>query len=200
MNIACKEIAKKFKQELLFSGFDYLFKQGESYALLGPNSSGKSTLLKMIAGVLEPSDGKVEFEDYSLQESHSQIAFTSPEMALLADYTVQDIIDFHFSFKKCKLSLEEFVKHAELKPFLFKPYSSLSSGLKNKLKLALAIFSDVPVLLLDEPCTNFDEANVNWYRNVVGEYCNGQLIIVASNQEIEYHFCKHKINLNSYKS
>ena len=200
MNISCRNIAKKFKQELLFSNVNYDFEFPQTYALLGPNSSGKSTLLKIIAGILEPSNGEMVYQGSNQEDSHTQLAFSSPEMSLLPDYCVEDIIKFHFSFKKCKVSESDFLSVTGLQPFVNKAYTSLSSGLKNKLKLSLALFSDVPVLLLDEPCTNFDDANLAWYQKMINSYCNKQLIIIASNQETEYHFCTHKLDLKTYKS
>ena len=72
-------------------------------------------------------------------------------------------------------------------------------GLNFALKLSLAIFSDSPVLLLDEPCTNFDHENIKWYANMIKEYCDNQLIIVASNNANEYNFCNEHINIQNFK-
>lgn len=203
MIIECKDIAKKYRKELLFSQFNYTFQDNNKYAILGFNSAGKSTLLKVIAGLVEPSKGEVSFDlagnEIAETDKHEYFSFSSPELQLFKDLLVQDIVDFHFKFKQAKVELNEFWKITELKAFRNKQYSELSSGLKNKLKLSLALFSKTDVLLLDEPCTNFDEKNTTWYQECIAKYCEDQMIIVASNQAEEYAFCEKKINLIDYK-
>lgn len=197
LRISCSDIAKKYVKEVLFKDFNYTFEQNGKYAILGSNSSGKSTLLKIIGKAISPNKGEIV---YSLsQGTESLVSFCSPEMHLLDDFTVREMFELHFNFKKAKLTKEEQWEISGLKSFLDKKYIELSSGLKNKVKLTLALFSDTPALLLDEPCTNFDEVNLKWYNKMIDNYCSSQLIIVASNQEIEYHFCKNHINLRQFK-
>ena len=74
-----------------------------------------------------------------------------------------------------------------------------SSGMKQRIKLAQAIFSDVPVLLLDEPCTNLDTAGYALYHELISRYALHKLIIVSSNDEKEMDFCLERINIMDYK-
>ena len=120
-------------------------------------------------------------------------------MHLLDDFSVQELFEFHFQFKTKKIPMEQQWNEADLLPFLNKQFIELSSGLKNKVKLALALYTESPALLLDEPCTNFDDTNAIWYNKTIDKYCQDQLIIVASNQEIEYQFCTETIHLHHYK-
>ncbi len=197
LSIECNEVAKRFNKEVLFKNFNYSFEYGEKYALLGHNSSGKSTLLKIIGGVLAPTKGTIKY--HPTNTSENIFSFCSPEMHLLDDFTVEELFHFHFNFKKPKISFKEQTTEANLNNFLKKKFSELSSGLKNKVKLSLALFTDTPALLLDEPCTNFDETNSIWYNEMIEKYWKKKLIIVASNQEIEYGFCKHIVSLQDYK-
>jgi ABC-type multidrug transport system ATPase subunit len=71
--------------------------------------------------------------------------------------------------------------------------------MKQRVKLAQAIFSDTPVLLLDEPCTNLDDEGMSLYHQLIEEYCPGRLVIVSSNDEQEYGFCGKRINILDYK-
>jgi ABC-type transport system involved in cytochrome c biogenesis ATPase subunit len=66
-------------------------------------------------------------------------------------------------------------------------------------KLAQCIFSDTPVVLLDEPCTNLDAAGIELYHRLISTHCKDRLVVVSSNDEVEYHFCKQKINISDYK-
>jgi ABC-type multidrug transport system ATPase subunit len=197
LSITCTSIGKKYYKEVLFKDFDYEFTASEKYVITGSNSSGKSTLLKIIGGVLTPTNGSIK---YSLStDKYNIFSFCSPELHLLDDFTVIELFNFHFKFKSPKIPISVQISQSDLSPFLHKKYGELSSGLKNKIKLTLALFTDSPALLLDEPCTNFDDTNINWYQQMIDKYCQNQLIIVASNQVSEYTFCSKKITLHSYK-
>lgn len=203
MVIRCTDIAKIYRKEAIFSGFSAAFMPGSTHAILGPNSSGKSTLLKVIAGLVEPSSGTVAWETQHgepLESPTDHLSFCSPELDLFPDFEVGELVGFHFSLKQPKLDMDEFWSTTGLTPYKHKTYSQLSSGLQNKVKLALALCTQAPVLLLDEPCTNFDAAHIDWYHEMIGRNCADQLIIIASNQQHEYSFCENRIDLNHFKN
>jgi len=72
--------------------------------------------------------------------------------------------------------------------------------MKQRVKLAQAFFSDTPVLLLDEPTTNLDSPGIALYHELIRDYCNERLVIVSSNDALEYSFCKTIIDMKSLKS
>ena len=80
-----------------------------------------------------------------------------------------------------------------------KQIRNYSSGMKQRVKLAQAIFSDVPVVLLDEPCTNLDATGIQLYHDLIDVYCKNRMVVVSSNDEVEYRFCKERLNINNYK-
>jgi ABC-type multidrug transport system ATPase subunit len=71
--------------------------------------------------------------------------------------------------------------------------------MKQKLKLALALYSETDILLLDEPTSNFDKENINWYLNVTESAAKNKTLIICSNQQYEYSFCQKVLNVNMYK-
>ena len=71
--------------------------------------------------------------------------------------------------------------------------------MKQRVKLAQAVFSDTSIVLLDEPCTNLDATGIDLYNKLIDEYCKDRLLIVSSNDEVEYSFCKERINMSDYK-
>ena len=111
------------------------------------------------------------------------------------------MIQFHLQFKQFLPGITP-AKAAEtvgLQHSLHKQVRYFSSGMKQRLKLALAIFSDVPVLLLDEPCTNLDTAGIRLYQDLITQYSYDRMIIVSSNDEQEYFMCDHRISILDYK-
>ena len=74
-----------------------------------------------------------------------------------------------------------------------------SSGMKQRVKLAQCIFSDAAIVLLDEPCTNLDTAGIELYHQLISDHCKDRLVVVSSNDEVEYRFCEERVNIIDYK-
>jgi ABC-type multidrug transport system ATPase subunit len=206
MKIVLEHISKRFQKYWIFKDINYSFTAPGAYALLGPNGSGKSTLLRVLSGMQAPSLGKITFlnkegSTIPLSEIYSSVSFCAPGMELVEELTLQEFLDFHFSFKRplANLNPEKIIEIIGLKDAGGKPIGDYSSGMKQRVKLAQAIFSDTPILLLDEPCTNLDQQGMEQYRNWMEQYTSGRLIIVASNDAREYFFCREQLVIEDYK-
>jgi ABC-type multidrug transport system ATPase subunit len=82
-----------------------------------------------------------------------------------------------------------------------KPIRVFSSGMKQRVKLILALLSDVSIVLLDEPTMNLDETGTRWYLDLIGEMAKDRIIVVCSNlQHQETAFCKEKLFIEDYKT
>ncbi|MSQ78780.1 MAG: ATP-binding cassette domain-containing protein [Flavobacteriaceae bacterium] len=198
--IHATNIEKRFGQQTLFSGFDYSFQSPESYALLGQNGSGKSTMLQLLYGYMLQGKGTIEWQlDGKIIEPdqvHQYIAFAAPYLELIEELTTVEMMDYHFKFKKRLLGNNVILEKVGLVNAADKPIKHFSSGMKQRLKLALAFFADTPALFLDEPCTNLDANGVAIYKSLIEIHGQGRLIVLASNDETEYGFCQHKILLS----
>lgn len=205
MIITLQNIGRRFNRDWIFKGVDYTFTSGESYAILGPNGSGKSTLLQVLNGSLSPSSGKIEFvndgKPVEIETVFTHLSLAAPYLELIEEFTMSEMIDFHFKFKSFKPGMDK----AQLIDLLNLPKSAnklikyFSSGMKQRLKLALAFCADTPLLMLDEPTSNLDTQGVNWYLSLVQQFAAGRLTIVCSNQEHEYGFCNHRLSIVDYK-
>jgi ABC-type multidrug transport system ATPase subunit len=71
--------------------------------------------------------------------------------------------------------------------------------MKQRVKLAQAIFSDASIILLDEPCSNLDAKGIDLYHSLIKTYCSERLVIVCSNDEVEYSFTNERISVLDYK-
>jgi ABC-type multidrug transport system ATPase subunit len=183
ISISLANIGRRFNRDWIFRGIDYSFNSGESYAILGPNGSGKSTLLQILNGSLSPSTGNISF----LNNGHK--------------IEIEEVIDFHFKFKpyKADINKERLIELLSLPGSKDKQVRYFSSGMKQRLKLALAFCSDTPMLMLDEPTSNLDTQGIDWYLSLVEQFAKDRLTIVCSNQEHEYSFCKHRMSISDYK-
>lgn len=205
MKISLENISKRFQKHRIFKDISYSFTTPGSYAILGANGSGKSTLLRIIAGMQNPSAGKVLYGNdngtIEIDKIFSHISFTAPGQEIVEELTLHEFLTFHFSFKKTLkgLSVVEIIKIIGLEAFANKPIGDYSSGMKQRVKLAQAIFADTPILLLDEPCTNLDQQGVEQYTSWIEKYTKDRLVIVASNDVREYFFCRGTIAIENYK-
>lgn len=200
MKILLENVSKKYNKEYIFRNVNFQFQKGEKYAIKGSNGSGKSTLLKLISGFITPTSGKVIYEDKTVEEVYNQFAFCTPYQELIEEMTLSELLVFHQSFKKLLPEVDtDFIVNLLNfdKQKLIKDYSS---GMKQRVKLALAFFSDVPVLLLDEPSTNLDAKGVAWYLNLVDNFAQNRTLIIASNIEREYSFCEQFLEIEDFKS
>jgi ABC-type multidrug transport system ATPase subunit len=205
MRITFSDAGKRFNRDWIFRHFTYNFLPGETYAIVGPNGSGKSTLLQTLSGSMEASEGTVKWQkgdgDLDKEKVYQEISIAAPYLEVIEEMTVVEFLKFHQQFKPLlkNVSIKEIVEILDLQKSANKQIRYYSSGMKQRVKLAQAIFSDVPILLLDEPCTNLDTTGIDLYHRLIDTYCKGKTIVVSSNDLNEYSFCTNKISIMDYK-
>ena len=206
MNITLQNIGRRFNREWIFRGVEYTFKAGESYAILGSNGSGKSTLLQVLNGSLSPSAGILTYEkngkEVPVEDVFQYLSLAAPYMEMIEEFTLAEMIDLHFKFKSYKAGMDNkaVIDVLAMDANKNKLIKYFSSGMKQRLKLALAFCSDTPILMLDEPTSNLDAQGVDWYLGLVEKFAQGRLTIICSNQPHEYGFCGHQLSISDYKS
>lgn len=201
-----ENIGRKYNREWIFRNVNFSFLPGNAYAILGSNGSGKSTLLQIISGHLQPTNGKITFEQNGVKIPDElvfrQVSITGPYVELIEEFTLAEMVDFHLKFRKFRGQIDEnqFISLTQLGRNRHKPLKYFSSGMKQRVKLALTILSDVPVVLLDEPASNLDAAGIEWYRSLVADHLTDRIIIICSNsQPAEHDFCRESILINDFK-
>jgi len=205
MKISLTDAGKRFNRDWIFRHLTYEFSAGQSYAIIGPNGSGKSTLLQVLSGGMHLNEGKGEWtidnKQLADENIYNYISICAPYLEVVEEMTLIEFLDFHSGFKPFLSSItsEKIISILGLENAVNKQIRNYSSGMRQRVKLAQAILSDVPIVLLDEPCTNLDETGVNLYKQLIEEYCKKRMVIVSSNDHHEYEFCKEKINIMNYK-
>jgi len=205
MRITAKNLSKRFNREWIFKDLSYEFKLPGPYAIVGPNGSGKSTLLQVLWGQMVPTSGSLSYElknqEIQQPDFFNHIAIATPYMDLIDEFTLLEMVKFHFSFKTVRdnRSIEELIELFGLQHARDKAISNFSSGMRQRLKLGLAFYSNCQVLFLDEPTTNLDRMAIEWYLNQLEQVPNETLVFIASNQEHEYPINSQKIDILTYK-
>lgn len=206
MRIVLEDVSKRFSHEKVFFGVDHVFEPGSRTAISGPNGSGKSTLLQVVAGALIPSAGRVVHalngSELEQEAVYRHVSIAAPYLDLYDELSLRETIEIHGKFKPflSGVQVDEVARIAYLGPHLEKPVLNFSSGMKQRLKLALAILSDTPLLLLDEPATNLDAEGIAWFHAMLNEYLDGRTLLVASNRQAEETFaCTSLVDIGRWK-
>ena len=171
MQIELKKVGKRYLRSWIFKDVDLSLEGNTIYGLVGHNGSGKSTLLQIIAGFLSPSKGEVLFEKegelISRDELNKHLSFCSPYTELVEELSLEEHLDFHKKFRPFldNRSTADLIDLLGMKKEKAKAIRFFSSGMKQRLKLALAILCESSFILLDEPSTNLDEKNTSWFRS-----------------------------------
>jgi ABC-type multidrug transport system ATPase subunit len=207
MQIIIDNLGKKFGSEWIFRDLSYEVAEGEKLVILGGNGSGKSTLLQVVSGFVTPSEGQARYKlagkDIHPDRLKDHVAFASPYLQLIDDFTLEEMVEHVAVFKPFikKFSGAEIIDLMELGQAKNKFIRQFSSGMRQRLKLGLAILSDTPLLLLDEPVSNLDHNAIDWYKKMIASYTSQRTVIVCSNNiDAEYYFCTKHLNVADFKT
>jgi ABC-type multidrug transport system ATPase subunit len=121
---------------------------------------------------------------------------------LIEDFTLQELIEHAAVYKPFlnQLNIAQIIELSGLSAHKDKYIKLFSSGMKQRLKLTLAILADMPILFLDEPTTNLDATVISWYQKLIADYASEKTIIVCSNSiKEEYAFCERTITMEDFK-
>lgn len=205
LKIQIEEASKRFQYEWIFKNLNLSLQSGDRLAVTGSNGSGKSTLLKCLAGSIPLSSGKVSYNLNGAEipdtDWFKQLTIAAPYLELPEEFTLEELLEFHFKFKSPKqgLDISEMLEILYLSDHRNKLVSQFSSGMKQRVKLGLSLFSEVSIVFLDEPTTNLDKKGVSWYLDLVEKYTKDQILMICSNEPREFEFCQEKLVLEDYK-
>ena len=192
LTITVQDLCKRFNREWIFRKLDYQFRSGHTYAITGPNGSGKSTLLQVLWGQVPQSSGKINYSKgdapIAMEEIFRYVAIATPYMDLIDEFTLEEMLNFHFKLKKLRpgYTLQDLPRIMYLEEARDKQLINFSSGMKQRLKLAMALYTDADVLFLDEPGTNLDVKAFAWYLGELAKIPPKTIIMIASNNPEEY--------------
>jgi len=157
MIVQCKDLVKKYISKTAVNGVSLELDEGKIYAILGPNGSGKTTFMKMIAGLVKPSSGTITYKGMPIGvESKKKVAYMSTEPFFYNYMTVADVGTYYEDFFE-DFSMERYKELIGRMDLNMKDKAKdLSSGLAAKLKIAATLARKAELYLLDEPLNGID--------------------------------------------
>jgi len=206
MKIHIKEVSKRYTLDWIIRRANFHFNQNIIYGIGGHNGSGKSTLLQIISGYLSPSEGSVIYErsGQSIDRAsiYKYISYTGPYVDLIESYTVPELYSYYTKFKSLlpEIDLAEFIRLSDTGKHKNKSLQNFSSGMKQRVQLLLALVTQVPVILLDEPSSFLDLNNKAWFYQNLKEFSHDRLVIITTNDPEDLSQCNQVLQLEELQN
>jgi len=184
--IVAKNITKTFGKLKALDNVSATFSRGECIALLGPNASGKTTLIKSLLGMIVPNSGSIHFNNELITDKwmyRNQIGYMPQIGRYPENMTVAHVINMMKDIRKDsnKKHDEDLVNSYGLKDIMYKKMRTLSGGTTQKVSASLAFLFSPDVLILDEPTAGLDPlASELLKKKIIEEKQNGKLILITS--------------------
>ncbi|MGS2721891.1 ABC transporter ATP-binding protein [Paraglaciecola aestuariivivens] len=187
--ISVKNLSKSFNGFKAVDDLSFDIQPGDVVGFLGPNGAGKSTTMKMLTGFLQPTSGKIEVADLSLESSalaiKKRIGYLPEGAPAYADMTPWQFLNFiakvrGFKGADKKARLQQVIQQVELQDVLDKPIENLSKGFKRRVGLAQAILHDPEILILDEPTDGLDPNQKHQVRELIKNLAKDKIVIIST--------------------
>ncbi|MDD2640236.1 MAG: ribosome-associated ATPase/putative transporter RbbA [Arcobacteraceae bacterium] len=193
--IEAKSLSMKFGEFTAVNSVDFQIQQGEIFGFLGSNGCGKSTTMKMLTGLLTPSDGSIKLFGKSIQQNsldiRKHVGYMTQSFSLYNELTIKENMVLHahlyqIAQNKVALRVEEMLEYFKLKAYEHRLTNDLPLGLKQRLSLAVAVIHKPKMLILDEPTSGVDPLS----RDIFWEF----LIDLARKEEVTIFVSTHFMN------
>lgn len=182
-------LGKQYQGQWLFHSWNMTLDIGQGLALTGPNGSGKSTLLQCLGGLIRPDTGTLTWG--GREEPFPACSLAAPYLEIPSEYTLDELVRFHFAVNPGISGLDPnfHLEQSGLDMQSNRRLKQYSSGMIQKVKLVLALFTNAPLLLLDEPHSHLDRQAQAWFQELLAKVMPHRVCIMASNDPQEYRQC-----------
>ena len=194
--IKVENLTRYYGDFLAVNDVSFNIEKGQIVGLLGSNGAGKTTIMKMLTSILEPSSGKIFINDINIKDNplavKNLIGYLPENCPTYQDFTVIEYLSFLADLKgikgnDLKETLKNSIEKTNLKDRLLSPIHTLSKGLRQRVGLAGAILGRPPILILDEPTSGLDPKQIGETRKLIKELSESSTVILSTHimQEVE---------------
>jgi heme exporter protein A len=186
LRLTALNLKKVFNRRVIFGGVSFSLTFGQTLLISGRNGSGKSTLVKILGEVLTPTDGEITLEGARMTSRLGRFPFVgvvAPYLQLYEEFTARENLDVSLRLRGLPCQPERassLLERFGLKSRKNDVVRTFSSGMKQRVKYAMALVHEPPVLLLDEPMSNLDEDGINIVRSAMEEHHSRGILVVAT--------------------
>jgi heme exporter protein A len=204
VSVEARALSHRYGRRLGLEPVSFTLSAPGIVAVTGSNGSGKSTLLRILAGLLRPSGGStvlsVGGREVAPAERRLQVGYAAPELAFYEELSVAENLKFAAeargsSTEEADLTVRAALTRVGLEVRASDRVAALSSGMKQRLRLAFAVLHTPKILLLDEPGSHMDEAGRTMLTGLVAQERRESLVVLATNDEREWRLAEQRIEL-----
>lgn len=185
--IEINNLTKKFKEKAAVNNVTLTIKDGELFSLLGVNGAGKSTMIKMLSGLIKPTSGSIKINDLDMKKDSTkikEILNVSPqETAVALNLSVKENLEFMagvYQIKNKEEKIKELIDIFKLNDVLNQKAKTLSGGYKRKLSIAISLINNPKILFLDEPTLGLDVISRRELWNIIQKQKDKMTIILTT--------------------
>ncbi len=185
--IEINNLTKKFKEKTAVNNVTLTIKDGELFSLLGVNGAGKSTMIKMLSGLIKPTSGSIKINDFDMKKDSTkikEILNVSPqETAVALNLSVKENLEFMagvYQIKNKEEKIKELINIFKLNDVLNQKAKTLSGGYKRKLSIAISLINNPKILFLDEPTLGLDVISRRELWNIIQKQKDKMTIILTT--------------------
>lgn len=189
--LSVENLGRRFGPRWIFRHLAFQLGVGDRLVVLGPNGSGKSTLLKVVAGLLPASEGAVAIDG----DARTSLGYSAIEQSLYPTLSIAEHLEYAAAMRGISARVDELLAKVGLDDARNKPASQISTGMKSRLRVALAIQPNPSVLLLDEPGAALDPAGKALIRAVADEQTLRGCLLLATNDPEERSLANLELQL-----
>lgn len=204
--IELKNVTKKYGNCIAVNNVSFKIKKGEIVGFLGQNGAGKTTTLKMITGLIDPTDGEILIDDKKISSNSRKLIGYMPENTpLYQDLTVKEFIDYIAELKKIKkaerkVEVKKIIKELNLQEVENKLIKNISKGFKQRASLASALIGNPEIIILDEPTSGLDPKQIIEIRELIKSLKKDHTVLLSSHIISEINqICDRAIIINKGK-
>jgi ABC-2 type transport system ATP-binding protein len=191
--IEADRLTRSYGDFLAVSEVSFAIEQGEIVGLLGHNGAGKTTIMKMLTGYLEPSAGRVTVDGVDLEHDpktvQQRLGYLPENLPLYPELTVADYLDYAARLRGVdpSLAVRRAIEATELESKALDPIATLSRGFKQRVGVAQAILHEPKFLILDEPTNGLDPSQTEHMRSLIEQLADSATIILSTHimQEVD---------------
>lgn len=190
--VEAKDLGKKYGDRWVLRNINLSLVQGDCLIVTGRNGAGKSTLLKLLSGLERQTLGTITTD---IQDYRTELSYCALEQATFASLTVKEHLELSAKVRGIESQDDDLIRSTGLEEHKDVQSQFLSSGLRSRLKIALAVQSNPKILLWDEPGVALDGAGKTLIERVVHEQKQRGLLVIATNDPDERRFGTHELEL-----
>ncbi|GAB5521332.1 MAG: ABC transporter ATP-binding protein [Rhodothermales bacterium] len=207
MELIADDLTKRFRRRVLFRELSFSVQPGAPLAITGANGSGKSTLVKILAGVLRPTKGRVHLtiggNALSSTDHPLSVGLVAPYFQVYEGLSPWENLAFIAQARRladAEARIERLLDQVQLAHRSNDLVKTFSSGMKQRVRFAVALIADPPLLLLDEPTSNLDDIGREMVHGFITQHRDaGRLLVIATNDPADTALCTERVRVEDYR-